>query len=480
MSRVGVPFRRNLAIALSFLLAGCAAVGPNYVPPKPPAGLADKPGTAFDASSSPALSVAPLPPRWWRLYEDARLDAIVEQALEANTDLRVAAANLDRAQAAVREVRAASGVQTGVEGGVSVGQLSTLGVAPADGVHGQIDAGVSISYELDVVGRIRRTIEAATATADAQAAAYDLARTTITASVVGAYSDACASGAQIAVAQRSLELQRQSLALTERGVRGGVFAPLDASRSRTLVEQLEAALPPLEANRRVALYRLAVLTGKAPADYPSDLAACVTIPHISQPLPVGDGAALVRRRPDIRQAERELAAATAMIGIETAGLYPTVSIGVSGGTTSRRVGGLFSDSALHFTTGPLISWSFPNRSVARARIAGANASTRAALASFDGKVLGALREAESALTIYVRDLEGNARLREARDESRTAAGLQRKLARGGTVSGLEALDVERTLATAESALAASDAKLASDRVTIFLALGGGWESDAPG
>lgn len=480
MSREYESLRRGLATGLSILLSGCAAVGPNYVAPKPPAGLADKPGTPFEASSSPAVSAAPLPPRWWRLYDDARLDGIVEQALAANTDLRVAAANLERAQAAVREVRAASGVQAGVEGGVSVGQASTLGVAPADGVHGQVDAGLSISYELDVAGRIRRTIEAATATAQAQAAAYDLARTTVAAGVVGAYSDACAAGAQIRVAQRSLDLQRQSLALTERGVRGGVFAPLDAVRSRTLVAQLEAVLPPLEANRRVALYQLAVLTGKAPADYPPDLASCATIPHMSQPLPVGDGAALIRRRPDIRQAERELAAATAMIGIETAGLYPSVSIGASGGTTSRRVGGLFSDSALRFNTGPLISWTFPNRSVARARIAEADASTRGALATFDGKVLGALREAESALTIYVRDLDENSRLREARDQSRTAAGLQRKLARGGTVSGLEALDVERTLAAAESALAASDAKLASDRVAIFLALGGGWEGGASG
>lgn len=462
---------------LALLLAGCATVGPDYRPPRPPAGIADRPTTAFEASSSAALSSAPLPPRWWRLYNDPRLDALVEQALAANTDLRVAAANLERAQAAVQEVRAAAGVQAIVEGGPSLGQTSTLGVPPAAGVHAQIDAGVAISYEVDVVGRIRRAIEAANATAEAQAAAFDLARTTVAANVVEAYTDACAAGAQILVAQRSLDLQGRSLALTERGVRGGVFAPLDAVRSRTLIAQLAATLPQLEANRRVALYQLAVLTGKAPADYPPELAGCTAIPHVDRPMPVGDGAALIRRRPDIRQAERTLAAATADIGVETATLYPSVSIGASAGTTSRRVGGLLSDSALRFNVGPLISWTFPNRSVARARIAQANAAAKAALAGFDGAVLQALREAESALTIYVRDLDENARLREARDQSRTAAGLQRRLAHGGTVSGLEALDVERTLASAESALAASDAKLASDRAAIFLALGGGWETD---
>jgi len=462
---------------MAMLLAGCATVGPNYTPPRPPAGIADRPTTAFEASSSAALSGAPLPPRWWRLYNDTRLDALVEQALAANTDLRVAAANLERAQAAEQEVRAAAGVQATVQGGPSLGQGSTLGVAPSGGIHAQIDAGIAISYEVDVVGRIRRALEAATASAGAQAAAYDLARTTVAAGVVGAYTDACAAGAEIGVARRSLDLQRQSLALTERGVRGGVFAPLDAVRSRTLVAQLAAALPPLEADRRVALYRLAVLTGRAPADYPAELAGCAAIPRIDRPLPVGDGAALIRRRPDIRQAERELAAATATIGVETADLYPSISIGASAGTTSRRVGGLLSDSALRFNIGPLISWTFPNRGVARARIAEANASARAALAGFDGTVLGALREAESALTIYVRDLDENAQLREARDQSRKAAALQRRLTRGGTATGLEALDVERTLASAESALATSDARLASDRVAIFLALGGGWEAD---
>jgi len=468
-------FRAMATAASTLLMAGCAAVGPDYAPPLPPAGLADRPTAAFEALPSPALSSAALPVRWWRLYNDPRLDALVEQAFAANTDLRVAAANIDRARAALDEVRVAAGVQTSVQGGPSIGQGSTLGIAPAGGIHAQLDAGIAISYQIDVAGRIRRSIEAANASAEVQAAAYDLARTTVAAGVVGAYTDACAAGARIAVTQTSLDLQRRSLALTERGVRGGVFPPLDAVRSRTLVAQLGAALPPLEASRRVALYRLAVLTGRAPVDYPPELAHCTTLPRMAQPMPVGDGAGLIRRRPDIRQAERELAAATATIGVETAALYPSISLGVSAGSTTRRVGGLLSDSALRFNVGPLVSWTFPNRSLGRARIAQADAAARAALAGFDGTVLVALREAESALTLYVRDLDENARLHEAREESRKAAALQRRLTRGGTGTALAALDVERTLAAAESTLAASDAKLAADRVAIFLALGGGWE-----
>ncbi len=470
---------KRFAPALLVAASACTTVGPDYAPPGLPAGVATGSTGDFEASASPAISRAPLPARWWRLYDDPDLDNLVEQAFAANTDLRAAAANLERAQALTREVRAASGVQTSLDGSASVGEASNLGMGHPAGVHDLFSLGGSISYEVDVVGRIRRAVEAATADEQAQAAALDLARTTVAAAVVGAYTDACAAGASLVVADRSVALQRQSLELTERGVRGGLFPPIDATRSRALLAQLEAALPGYVAARRLALYRLAVLLGQAPQNYPAKLTDCASIPSLDKPIPVGDGAALIRRRPDIRQAERQLATATARIGVETAALYPTVSLGASAGTTSRTIEGLVSDSALQFSIGPLISWSFPNRSIARARIDQASATARAALAAFDGTLLRALQEAESALTQYSHDLDENVRLRTARDRSREAAAMQTRLARGGAVSSLEALDVERTLAGAEAALAASNSKLAADRVRIFLALGGGWETDAP-
>lgn len=466
---------KYLAPTLLVVTSACTTVGPDYAQPVLPAGVAND----FEASGSPAISREPLPAQWWRLYDEPRLDALVENALSANTDLRAAAANLERAQALTREVRGAAGVQTSLDGSVSVGETSNLGIGNPAGVHDLFSLGGSISYQVDVVGRIRRSIEAATADEQAQAAALDLARTTIAAAVVGAYTDACAAGASLAVAERSVALQRRSLELTERGIRGGIFPTIDATRSHALLAQLEAALPSYTAARRIALYRLAVLQGHAPQDYPADLVDCTSIPSPGRPIPAGDGVALIRRRPDIRQAERKLAAATARIGVETAALYPTVGLGASAGMTSRTIEGLVSDSALNFSLGPMISWSFPNRNIARARIEQANATARAALAEFDGTVLRALREAESALTQYAHDLDENARLRIARGKNREAAELQARLARGGAASSLQLLDVERTLASAEAALAASNAELASDRVRIFLALGGGWEAGAP-
>lgn len=456
------------------MLAACSTVGPDVRPPSLPADLDQNAGAPFEASAAPIYSQAPPPDRWWKLYDDPRLDTLVEEALRVNTDLRVAAANLERAQSAIQEVRAAAGLQTAVTSTAMVGQGSTLGFT-SSGVNSQFIGGIAMSYEIDAVGRIRRAVEAAAASAEAQAAARDLARTVVAADVVDAYSTACVTGARIAVARHSLLLQQQSLTLTRRGIRGGVYAPLDAVRSGVIVSQLQAAIPPLEGARRVALYRLAVLGGHVPTNYPQDLASCATIPTIRNTLPIGDGMALIRRRPDIRQAERTLAAATATIGVETAALYPTVSLGLSAGSTSTSLGGLVNHSALQFGIGPLISWTIPNRSVARARIAQANAAARGALASFDGQVLVALREAESALTLYARDLEEHARLTEARDQSRQAAELERRLVTGGTETNLALLDAQRTLATAEATLAQSEATLAADRIAIYRSLGGGWE-----
>jgi len=189
---------------------------------------------------------------------------------------------------------------------------------------------------------------------------------------------------------------------------------------------------------------------------------------------VGDGAALLRRRPDIRQAERSLAAATARIGVATADLYPKISLGLS--AASGGPASMFGDrGTFGWSLGPLISWTVPNTGAAQARIAQAEASTKAALAQFDKTVLNALRETESALAVYARQLDREAALKAARDQSAEAAAQARQLFQYGKTDYLTVLDAERTLASNESALAASRAELSQDQIALFLALGGGWE-----
>jgi outer membrane protein TolC len=269
-------------------------------------------------------------------------------------------------------------------------------------------------------------------------------------------------------------LQQEALDISIRLERAGRVGITDAARARSQLQVLKAAIPPLQARRQAALYRLATLTGDLPQDFERDIARCTAPPHVAGTIPVGDGAALLKRRPDVRQAERQLAAATASIGVATADLYPRVSLGLSVGSEGLGNDFLGKDT-FSYSVGPLISWTVPNTGVVRAHIAQANAGADGALAKFDGTVLTALRETETALEVYARELDRRAALQAARDESATVADQARRLYRSGRTGYLDALDAERGLATSEATLAASDAELADDQVSLFLALGGGWE-----
>jgi multidrug efflux system outer membrane protein len=468
---------RAAAATLLAMLAACGTVGPDYRVPAQSAINSPSAAAPFSGANEAVFSVAPLPPRWWRLYQDPALDRLVETALNANTDLRVADANLRRARALEQEVAAAGRPALGVNAAPAYGRPSAAarGLPEALPDAGSYDAGVSVSYQVDLFGKIARAIEAADADSGAAAAAYDLALVNVAAGTVRAYVDACASSAQIRVAQGARAPQGGVRGGPRKRIAVGRGTALDASRAQAQLEQLRAALPPLQAARRSAQLRLAALLGETPAGLPDSAAQCAAPPRLAFPVPVGDGAALLRRRPDIRQAERGLAAASARIGVATADLYPSITLGLSAGSTGA-LAGFGAGNALRWSLGPLISWSLPVNGAARSRIAQAEASNQAALARFDGAVLNALREAETSLTVYARELDRNAALTAARDQSALAARQASDLVRYGRTDFLTALDAQRTLASAESALTASDAQLAGDQVTLFLALGGGWES----
>lgn len=526
----------TLVLGGALALSGCV-VGPNYRPaPTPPVAAGQ-----FAAGNATGFSTLPPPPRWWHLYDDPAIDGYVEQALTANTDLRVASANLARARALLSEARAGrlpsttiigsggysrsvvgggsaistvgtgtggtgtggtgtggtgtggtgtggtgtGGTGTGGTGGTGPGGTGTGGTTTTttgtSATGGRFDsqyysAALDVSYELDLFGRVRRTIAAARADAAATEAARDFVRVTVAAETTRAYADACAAGEQFGVAQQSLQLQTQTFGLTERLYTAGRGTPLDVARARALLEETRATLPTYAANRRVALFRLAVLTGQAPEVPLTAAAACVRPPRLTTPLPVGDGTALLQRRPDIREADRNLAAATARIGVATAALYPQVTLGGSIGSSGLTPGALFSSNGLTFNVGPLISWTFPNVAVARARIAEARASNEGALASFDGAVLTALQDTETALAALAGESERYASLTRSRDFNAEAARIVRLRYGAGRENFLAVLDAERTLANTQALLAVSEATLSSDQISLFKALGGGWEN----
>ena len=466
------------AAAASALLAACA-VGPRApAADLPPAGTG-----AFVGSTSPTVSSAAARDDWWRLYADPTLDGLIQQAFAENNQLEAAFANLRAVRASLSEARTGRLPTTSTSAAYQRSQASSATVQglPAGQDAPEIDTydvGLDASYEIDLFGRVASAIRAARADVRSAEAAFATVQVTVAAETARAYADTCSANAQIAVAERTLGLQRDTLRLTERLLDGGAGTGLDVASARAAVAQTAATLPTLRAGRNEALFRLATLTGVTPAEASQAAAACVRPPQLNQPIPVGDGAQLLARRPDVRQAEADLAAAAARVNVATADLFPSISLGGSIGATSLDADGLGDSENFRFSFGPLISWSFPNVFAARARIQQAGALSDAALANFDQTVLGALQETETALSNYANELDRRAALTEARDQAARAADLSRQRFDAGADSFLLVLDAQRTQAAAEAALAQSDALVSTYQIALFKALAGGWGPEA--
>ena len=482
------PPRRLIVAALAASLGGCM-VGPRYAPPTTPTPGA--PGGSGFASAAPDITaLPPPPPDWWKLYDTPVIDALVQDALAHNKTLLQAAANLTEARAALSQARAGRYPSTTLNGsadyGVSSSQLLLQAVRSGATNIGSVTEGapppqqfysygLDVSYEVDLFGRISRSIRAARADYQAQQAAADITRVSVAAETTRAYVDACAYAQELAVAKRSLQLVQQTAKLTGQIRDAGGASNFDVARAQALAQQTASNLPAFEAQRRAALFELAVLTGQPPEAISRDADACTAPPTLTTLLPVGDAQGLFRRRPDVRQAERQLAANVERIGVATADLYPTITIGGQASEGASKLANLTLPSGLTWGIGPLLGWSFPNTLVAQAQIREARATASASLANFQGVVLQALQDTEEALTNYGGELQRNAALAGARDQSRTALNLAQVRYQDGSASFLDLITAETDLVNAEASLSNSSQLLASDQVTVFKALGGGWE-----
>ena len=453
-----------------------------------PAAPAAPPASTVTAAASldlPAgVSGAAAAGRWWSLYQDPVLDALVTQALANNRELRAAAANLLEARAVLRAAQRERLPQTSLSAGAGYGSTETDQIEAAMlqqpvRTGWRLDLGADVSWEVDLFGRLAHAEQAARADAEAAAAQGDALRVTVAAETTRAYLRVCGLAAEAALARRSVALAEQALHLQERLRDAGAVPPLEAVREAASTEQARAVLPPLEAERVAALRELAVLTGSA-ADAPDQpAAACEGVPQLAQPLPVGDGRALLRRRPDVREAERRLAASTARIGVATAELYPSIDLGAGIDSSAHDLKGLGQRDAVVWRVGPLLSWRFPNISAARAAIAAAQSREAGELARFDGAVLGALKETGQALARYDGALRRRQDLRQVSARSAEALRLMRLQRAAGAASALELLQVQRDEAAAAEALAQADLAVAGQQVVLFKALGGGWEQAPP-
>jgi NodT family efflux transporter outer membrane factor (OMF) lipoprotein len=463
------------------IAASSCALGPDYHPAALPKG-AEAPMQSADT----AVASAEAPPdQWWHLYDDPALDGLVQQAFSANTDLREAEANLSAARALLEGARAGLYPSTTVEaGGIRGRDPTTNEILGFTGHRSQTvwlyDSVLDASYEVDLFGRVRRTIEASRAEAESVAAVRDTVKIEVAAEVARAYAQICALGEQIEVTHHSLDVVAKQLDITTRRRDVGAGTDFEVVRQQNLVSQVRATLPPLEGQRRAALAQLAVLLGKAPAEAPAEVLSCVQPPRLKSLVPIGDGSGMLKRRPDIREADRQYAAATARIGAAKADLYPRISfLGFYGGAdvqfNSVKLGQLATGNGLVWGIGPSISWSFPNMAAPLARVHQADANQAAALANFDSVVLAALRETEQSLATYGSELQRRQALADAQDQAHRAYKLAQGQLDAGAVSPLDLLSSENTMVSADAAAAGSDAAVIQDQISVFKALGGGWE-----
>ncbi len=473
--------RASILAPLALLAALCACtLGPTYRPPEVLPG-AEAALVSLDPHAESAL--AP-PDAWWKLYNDPRLDALLESAFAANADLAAAQANLIAAGALFSAARGArypgatldAGAIRGRDAGTD--EILELGGHPPQDVW-IYESVAQASYEIDLFGRVRRSIEAAHANAAAVAATRDAVKVTVAAETTRAYALICSLGEELAVAHHSIDVLERELGITTQRHAAGAGSDFDVVRAQGLAAQTRAAIPTLEGQRRAALFQLAALVGRAPSKAPLQALDCVAPPQLSSLLPVGDGAMLLKRRPDVRQAERVLAAATARIGVATADLYPRVRlVGLYGGIATNFKD-LTSEPGLTWGIGPSVSWNFPNQIAARALVAQAEANAAAALASFDSVVLNALKETEQALAGYGAEIAHRQALAEVQAKAHAAFDLTHDRLLAGSISELDLLTAEQTMVAADAAVAASDAALVQDQIAVFKALGGGWQWATP-
>ncbi|MGR3994643.1 efflux transporter outer membrane subunit [Pseudomonas sp. 1121_17] len=469
--------KRLLLIGLSLSLGACQMVGPDYQVPEDAAVQRSDLNGALRQDAESVVS-APVPEDWWQLYQDPRLNQLVRQALASNSELRVAAANIAKARAQLEVAESQGGF--GGSGKLAAQRLQESGEAflqpekvPVANIG---EAIISASYQFDLWGTFKRGTEAAQANADAVQAAADTARITLVADVVKAYTQVCSANEELHIARQSLDLQQQGVQLTQRLRDAGRGDETQVTRSQTQLKSLSAELPRFQAERETGLYTLAALLAKPVEQLPAGTADCAELPHLAQLIPVGDGAALLKRRPDVRQAERQLAAATASIGVATGALYPNISIGAQVGTIGI-LDNLGEPSTNRWGFGPLVSWTIPTNGT-RARIREAEASTQAALAHFDGVVLNAIRETQTRLAQYSALLDRRDALAEAERSAQQAAEQTHRYFQAGRESFLADLQATRTYTDMRGQLAAANSQVAMGQISVFLALGGGWKDPA--
>lgn len=459
--------RVRLAIALACgagLLSACT-VGPDYRAPD--AEALHVPAAWSGASPAAATDLA----AWWRVLGDATLDALEDEAIVGSRDIAIARARLRESRA--RQQLARAGFFPSVSASLGASRSRTDAASQSF-----FDAGFDASWEPDVFGGQRRAVEAADA--DLEAATQDLhaAQVSLAAEVALEYVNVRSLQARLAIARGNLAAQTETLQLTQWRTQAGLTSSLDVEQARTSVEQTRAQLPALETSLAQSRNRLSVLTGVAPGTLDERLAAAAPVPPIPASLAIGIPADTLRQRPDLRAAERRLAAETARVGEAEAARYPALALTGSIGMESLTFAGLGDSGALVARAAAQLAATIFDAGRLRARVQIQDAVQERALHAYESAVLSALEDVENALAQWRHAAERRAALADAAEAARNASLLAQHRYAAGITDFQTVLDTQRTLLAAQDGLEATGADQALAFIRLYKALGGGWNAGA--
>jgi multidrug efflux system outer membrane protein len=463
----------RIALAALALVAGGCKVGPNYEEPQ------TSTASTYQNGAQPGFSEDPAASAWWSEFRDPRLDDLLKRAVAGNRDVRAATALLREARAFVSEASWGHFPTGGVKADYTRQLLSRAtfleGLSKEERTFGYFTAGFDAAWELDLFGRVRRQQEAAEAEEGVAVATRRDVLQSLLAEVARNYFEYRGARLRLEVAKKNADLQEQTLQLAIARQEGGRGTELEVAGARAEVRSTQALIHPIEAEAAKAKHRLAVLLGLQPQQFSIDSDPPGAADALPDAVAIGKPEDLLRRRPDIRAAERRLAAATARIGVATADLFPRVTIGGTVGPQATTVSGLFQSGAMAYSVTPTISWAIFDLGRVAAQIRAADARAEADLHRYEQTVLLALEETENALVEFGRERARRDALVEAVAASERAASLADVRYQAGAADFLTTLIARRTGLILEMQLSESRTRTRTALVALYKALGGGWE-----
>jgi len=465
-----------MSVSCLALLAGCA-VGPDYHPPKSSVSAQQWTSPLVGGETNGPVDLA----TWWKNFGDTNLDSLVTMAVQSNLTLRIAEAHVREARAE-RDVTSGSfWPSVGASGSYSrnrYGQNNFPPLPPGTPLdYNLYHAGFDATWELDIFGGTRRTIEAANAETGAAEFGQRGMLVSLLAEVARNYIAARGFQQRLAITLQNIQVQQEIIDLTSNRFENGLSSDLDVQQATALLTATEAEVPPLKTGFDQSVHHLAVLLGQPPGALMDEMSVKKPIPLTPPVVPVGLPSDLLQRRPDVQKFERELAAATARIGAAKADLFPKFSLTGFAGLESISTGNFFNYASRYWSAGPTVQWEIFQAGSIRANVRVQNARQEQALDAFQQTVLVALEDAENALTAYAREQTRRESLSQSVQADEQALELSTQLYNNGLADFLHVLDSERSLYAAQDALVQSDQTVSLNLVQLYKALGGGWQNE---